>query len=213
METETKKRMGWLGIELPGYRPGDGTYMLYAYEALPPIQETLDDDFAWLEAYPEWKSSIGTYGYNQKKRASVAELEEKAGRQLPAAFHRFMNSKELQRRVRSCTDCYLELGDRPVRTAGDHPGYLIHFLSDSQWVLHWFLFVGDDGQEGVVVSPNPYGMKGDEGDEALNNLYQRDDIDLIQAPTWFCADSFSEFIYRFWLENEIWFAVEFGEGG
>jgi hypothetical protein len=210
---DVKRRTGWWGVELPGYRPSEGTYMLYACEELPPIQERLDDGFAWLEAQPQWQAGISEYGYNQRQRASVESLQEQAGVALPAAFHTFMASKALQRRVRSCTDCYLELGDRPVRTAGAAPGTLIHFLSDSQWVLHWFLFVGDDGQEAVVVSPYPYGLKGDEGDEALNNLYQRDGIDLMQEPTWFCADSFAGFIYRFWLENEIWFAAEVGEDG
>ena len=210
---DTNRRMGWWGVELPGYREGLGTYTLYSYEELPPIQEAVDDSFVWLEAHPQWQASISEYAYNQQERASIESLQEQAGVALPAAFHTFMASKELQRRVRSCTDCYLELGDRPVRTAGATPGYLIHFLSDSQWVLHWFLFVGDDGQEAVVASPNPYGMKGDETDEALNKLYQRDGIDLMQEATWFCAASFSDFIYRFWLENEIWFAAEFDKEG
>jgi hypothetical protein len=210
---DTNRRWGWWGIELPGYRASEGTYMLYPYEGLPPIQEGLDEKFGWLEAYPEWQASIAAYAYNQKRRASVKRLEKQAGVALPADFRTFMASKALQRRVRSCTDCYVELADRPVRTAGDQPGYLIHFLSDSQWVLHWFLFVGDDGQTAVICSPYPYGLMGDETDEELKELYQRDDIDLMEQPTWFCADSFSEFIYRFWLENEIWFAAEFGEEG
>jgi hypothetical protein len=208
----TNRRTGWWGVELPGYRESLGTYTLYSYEALPPIQETLDDGFAWLKAHPEWQASISEYAYSQQGGASVQELQGQAGVTLPAVFHTFMASKELRRRVRSCTDCYLELGDRPVRTAGATPGYLIHFLSDSQWVLHWFLFVGDDGQETVVVSPYPYGMKGDESDEEMVAFYQRDGIDLAEEEIWFCAASFNEFIYRFWLENEIWFAAEFGNG-
>ena len=37
-------------------------------------------------------------------------------------------------------------------------------------------------------------------------------IDLISLDFAYCAPTFSDFLYRFWIENEIWFALE-AEGG
>ena len=34
-------------------------------------------------------------------------------------------------------------------------------------------------------------------------------IDLRGLEFAYCAASFSEFLYRFWIENEIWYAVEY----
>jgi len=48
------------------------------------------------------------------------------------------------------------------------------------------------------VSRNPYGFHG------LDNSKS---IDIQNEPMWFCAPSFKEFVYRFWLENEIWFTL------
>ena len=36
----------------------------------------------------------------------------------------------------------------------------------------------------------------------------QEEIDLRRLEFFYCASSFSEFLYRFWIENEIWFAIE-----
>src|SRR5574341_787863 len=53
-------KTGWLSFELPGYRPHPrpGTYSLFSYEELPPIQTTLDDDFRWLKSEPVKQSAM-----------------------------------------------------------------------------------------------------------------------------------------------------------
>lgn len=75
-------------------------------------------------------------------------------------------------------------------------GSLIHFLSDQQWVLHWLLFVGVDGSQAVVVTDVPFGFADDEKTHRLFDPERRE--------AQVCAESFSEFLYRFWIENEIW---------
>ena len=77
-------------------------------------------------------------------------------------------------------------------------GWLIHFLSDQQWVLHWLLFVGTDGSEAVLVTESPLGFE----DERASTS-----VDEATLDGGVCASSFSEFLYRFWIENEIWFRV------
>jgi hypothetical protein len=79
---------------------------------------------------------------------------------------------------------------------------LIHFLSDQQWVLHWLLYLGPDGSEAVVVSPEPIGFGDGE------NLSPRPvDLGAAQAVLAVCSDSFEEFLYRFWIENELFFGL------
>jgi hypothetical protein len=98
--------------------------------------------------------------------------------------------------------CYLDLGNFPVEVEGG--GQLIHFLSDQQWVRHWLLYADEHGNEAVVSTADPYRF--DLGDEDFE----------VEAPSRFepgaadaviCAGSFKDFLYRFWIENEIWFAL------
>jgi len=53
---------------------------------------------------------------NVEKLALAAHVE------LSRSFRRFMISAELQSRVRSCTDCYLDPGERIVETIGSIRG-------------------------------------------------------------------------------------------
>ena len=101
-------------------------------------------------------------------------------------------------------DCYLDLADAvvPVRNGG----VLIHFLSDSQFCLHWLLYVGGNGAEAVVATAAPYGFEHselwDEGAQVRSTFVPGEDPDACA-----CAASFSEFLYRLWIENEIFFKL------
>jgi hypothetical protein len=63
------------------------------------------------------------------------------------------------------------------------------------------VFIGPDGEEAVVVTYRPFGFE--MPDEAPLPFTQRRHSAV-------CAESFSEFLYRVWIENEIWFALETG---
>jgi hypothetical protein len=193
----------WWSIELPGYRnhPELATYSPFDYEGLPPIKEQLDAELAWLTEKPAPKGPfIDESDSDPMRAATLDELEAllpSGADRTPPAFRAFLAKQAAQHRVRSATACYLDLGEFPVEVEGG--GTLIHFLSDQQWVLHWLLFVGTDDEEAVVVSYRPYGF--DVPDEAPRHFDQRKHSAV-------CAESFSEFLYRFWIENEIWFAIE-----
>jgi hypothetical protein len=199
-------KTGWWSIELPGYRPhprGISTYSLFSYEGLPSIQEELDHGFDWLRRYPPRTPCIADGGYPDgdtpdlsKLSAIVAVLDRPA----PSPLLTLVQSVELQRRIRSCTDCYLDVGDFAVKTEGEPRGHFIHFLSDSQSVLHWYLHVDALGEQFVAVSPNAYGFH--DLDWGV-----MDEIDPAMQDIWYCSPTFVEFIYRFRIENEIWFAL------
>jgi hypothetical protein len=126
---------------------------------------------------------------------------DRLGLRLPAAFLAFMATPSLHRRIRSSTDCALDLSPAPVRApVGD--GHLVRFLADSQGCLFWYLYLTPDGADHAVVSSQGfygawYGSGGEQwSDEAPD-----------AAAIAFCAESFEAFMCRFWLENELWFAA------
>lgn len=86
---------------------------------------------------------------------------------------------------------------------------MIHFLSDQQWIAHWLLYVGPDGGEAVVGTPDPYGFKCEE--EGAEDLNGPSVFDVATANACVCSESFNEFLYRYWIENEVGFRMH--EGG
>ena len=194
----------WWATDLPGYREHltpFATYSPFAYADLPPIERTLDDELRWLRSERAVPLSLGQSepGDATPERAATAvELDallRGVAVQLPPAFRSFISEPEPRTRIRSATACYLDLAQFPVDVAGG--GSLIHFLSDQQWVLHWLLYVGADGSEAVVVTESAFAFEAD-GERF-------DQWDPADGGMSVCAESFSEFLYRFWIENEIWF--------
>ncbi len=205
-------KAGWWSFELPKYRPEPepSTYSLFAYEDLPPIQEKLDDDFQWLKSQPVKQDSLAEGANSDGSKPDLGKLSKIDAQldvELPKSFTTFIESAGLHQRIRSCTDCYLDVADRAIRTTGGHKGFLIHFLSDSQWCLHWYIHVDYSGDHFTAVSPNAYGFTFEDTDMDSDAPYRKNEIELEQEDIWGCAPTFTEFIYRFWLENEIWFAL------
>jgi hypothetical protein len=191
----------WWSIELPAYRnhPRGQTYSPFEYETLPRIERKLDDHLEWLLAEPPVRASLAD-DEEPERAATLEQLHElwpDGADQAPSSFRAFLASPEPRRRLRSATACYLDLGSFivPVEAGGS----LVHFLSDQQWVMHWLLYVGPGRQEAVVVTYRPYGF--DAPDEAPPTFEPRRHSAV-------CAESFAEFLYRFWIENEIWFALD-----
>jgi hypothetical protein len=102
--------------------------------------------------------------------------------------------------------CYLDLGDFRAPTTADG-GYLIHLLSDQQWCRHWLLHLDSAGNEAVATSTQPIGF--DLPDD-WPPLPQPVPTDGSTVNLEVCVDSFAEFLYRFWIENEIWYALHEG---
>jgi hypothetical protein len=135
----------------------------------------------------------------------------KIGRQkdvrLPPSFLQFMTSPVLQSRVRSCTACYLDPGERVVPTVGAITGSLLHFLSDSQSCAHWYVHILPDGRHCVLESEDLYGYQVENSQWIENPSCRLQRVDLSALDLAYCAPSFSEFLYRFWIENEIWYSL------
>jgi len=201
-------KTGWWSFELPHYRPHPkrGTYSLFSYEELPPLAQKPDPDFEWLKAQAMKKDSLFEGCDAEGSKPDLSKLGSIASAvhlQLPESFVTFLNSVDLHQRIRSCTACYLDVADHATKTKGKMEGYLLPFLSDSQWVGHWYIHVDGHGNHCIVTSLNADGF----AFQDKNGQAPATEFDLEAEDIWFCAPSFTEFIYRFWLENEIWFAL------
>lgn len=201
-------KTGWWSFSLPGYRdhPEPTTYSLFSFEQLPRLEVPGKAGWAWLEKQPfqeEW--SLADNAFSDGSLADLSRLHELAEQiafPLPDDFIQFFESPDVHRRIRSCTACMLVLGDFPARTTDWPGGVLIQFLVDQQGVLRWYLFADSDGNEAVLVSGEEYGVYYD-----LEEPPRRE-VDLAGGQIWLCAPTFREFMYRFWLENEVWFALD-----
>src|SRR3954447_22084874 len=192
----------WAGTYLPGYHDwGDAsplapTYAGFPLDWLPPIERELDDELRWLLREPPVDEPLE----GSATRAELDALLAGKAVALPPSFAAFIDSAAARKRLRSATDCYLRLPDAIVRFG---EGWLINFLADSQACAFWLLYTGSDG-EAVVVTEYPPGF----GFSDAQARSQRRDPGSLGSDASVCAASFSEFLYRLWIENEIFFRLD-----
>jgi len=201
-------RLAWWGGELSGYRTCDSTYCFYPYDSLPPLDSGLfEDEFGWLP--PLSSAMLERMALYQRSEAAsqlATRLENiqssaaQMGLRLPNAFLKFMAAPELQEQIPSSTACYFDLSEQIVQLPIDDGGYLIRFYNDQQDMLLWYLYLTPHGESCVVVSGVMFDEVSPEGVTA----------EQIKASLDYCAPSFEEFIYRLWLENDLWFALDEG---
>ena len=205
--------IGWPLSELKGYRepPNSSTYTYFEYDELALLPEDqFRGEFQWLARQPEcsnvaeddveyWLEYVDELRANAaKKLPSLKTKAERIGLSIPESFLTFMGNAKLIGRIRSCTDCYFEHSQR-IAPNPNGDGYFIHFLSDSQGCIFWNLFVEPSGDHCVVASSGYY--FGDNWDPA--DPYHGNE----SGKLFFCSPSFESFVYRFWLENEIWYQL------
>ncbi len=205
---------GWVSSALPGYREHPRRHLTYSdfdFDALPPIERALDDEFEWLLAepiVPKSESLDHVFIDGDPARFATGSgldaLLEGTRIELPAAFSNFVRSPEPRTRVRSSSGCYRDLADFAV-SIGDS-GWLIHFLSDQQWCGHWHLYGDIEGSEAVVWTGLPYGFEEHDGGPDWGPDFDPGVFAPGASESLVCASSFSEFLYRYWIEGEIVFA-------
>lgn len=193
----------WQTIGVPGVLEFDfATYSPVPLDAMPPLGRALDGRLDWLLDAPSHDPSLQRGPDDPAERdADATGLQAIATAvSLIPTFRRFIEDPEPRRHIRSATACYLDLAHFAIAVSDG--GVLIHFLSDQQWVLHWLLYLGPDGSEAVVVTENALGF--DEGEGEPIRV-----VDLTNAANWMsvCSDTFEEFLYRYWIENELFFRL------
>jgi hypothetical protein len=189
----------------------DSTYCTVPYENLPSI-DMASDDLEWLDCVSsELKSVIDLTSTLDSEDNQIGNLEaivEKAGNiglHIPNSFLRFFRNAELQCKVPTCTACYLGLSEDMIPLPNNEEHFLLRFMNDSQNCVLWYLCMSRNGESWVVASP--YFFEPDIF-EAIN--YDGVERDLIIGEALFCAETFTKFLYRFWIENTIWYSLHNG---
>ena len=209
----TNFKSGWYSFDLGRYRPCDSTYCLYPYESIPPIGAP-DETLSWLgplSSGTDDKMEIHRNPHDARGRLDeVAAHARQLGLIFPESFKTLMASPELQDRIPSCTACYFQLGERILPCPESEGGYIVCFLHDQQDVLLWYLYLTPRGEHCVLVSAIDFeelaGAQAEQTPEVREQWRQ-----AIRANTFVCAPSFASFMYRFWLENSIWFKLDSGD--
>jgi hypothetical protein len=196
---------GWWSFDLGSYRPCDGTYCLFPYESLPPTAEP-DETLSWLaplggaldQRMEIYRNPVGERG----KLGGIVRAADTLGLALPDAFLRLMISTELQDHIPSCTACTFQLGDRILPCPGSPEGYIVRFLRDQQDCVMWYLYLTRAGDHRVLAFPGNLEAFVDAAAQGHD-----EDMPAVVRAIRVCAPSFAAFIYRFWLENTIWFKL------
>lgn len=211
-------KTGWVSFDLGDHRPCDGTYCVYADDDLPPLLavQRIGDlqwrigDLQWLTPLaPDLDQRMQPYrperdaGESSRALQRLATVAQQAGHELPPAFLRLMGSPVLQDRIPSCTACYFQLGERLLPCPGSEQDRMVSFLIDQQALVIWYLVLTRHAGQYVVASP--VYLEEFAGDELAQVLAEFSDDAVV------CARSFEEFLYRFWLENTIWFVLDDGK--
>jgi hypothetical protein len=179
---------GWWSFDLGAYRPCDGTYAFYPYESVPPLDESLfRGTFAWLERVPRARAT--------KSLSGLLAAAEAAGLTLPPAFVTFMGDPRLRAAVPSCTACEWDASAAPVASKVVPGAFTVRFLRDQQDCLFWYLHLLPGGATEVLCSPIPFDSAG---------VMAKVTPEVVIDNTWVCAPNFEHFVYRFWIENELW---------
>lgn len=104
--------------------------------------------FAWLEKYPTLDSGMAT-----DKEKNLAKLQENCrllNLKLPEAFIHFINSPELHEKIGAVAGEFVRLQDKPLYNPHTG-GYMICFITDSQYCWHNFLHLYPGSEEYAIV--------------------------------------------------------------
>ncbi|MBA4188707.1 MAG: hypothetical protein C0467_11970 [Planctomycetaceae bacterium] len=185
----------WIGTDLSGARNVDGTYGGSGYQSLPSLPvEQFRGDWRWLLPAGHKPSPV-------KHGTRLARLAKGHGLTLPPGFVEFANDTAAQELIRSNTDCFFDWAEGFADSPAGDGGSLIRFYADSQGCVYWYLYATPSGYSCVVASPKRYGDDDDEDED------DEDEEGDESGDTYFCAPSFEAFVYRTWIENEIWFRL------
>jgi hypothetical protein len=205
---------GWMMFGLPDLRPSSHTYEQTEYKSLPRVPQ-IDPHLAWLTTlHPKIDEEMHVhrpdeearkaYRINRKRIMAEARALHLA---LPTMFVRLTGSFKLQDRIPSCTACYFDLPEKIIESPFRAGDYIVRFLNDQQVCVCWYLYLPADESPFVISSSG-------DGDEpfldTIDFKESADSIDIAKKYAALAAKSFDEFIYRFWIENCIWFHLDMG---
>ena len=140
--------------------------------------------------------------YARRARKISAEAET-SSIELPVSFVRLIHSFDLQNRIPSCSADRFDLPPSLLASPFRDGDWILRFLNDQQDVACEYLYLPADDTPFVIAS---FGL-----DELpfLEEIRYSSATVVSQArdATAYIAPNFDEFLYRYWLENTIWFKL------
>lgn len=206
----------WVFPDLGDLRPAPNgraaTYVWWPLDRLPPVGLRGRSAIELLLAHEAHGDAIGdedaVRSVDGATLDAILGVGERVG--VPESLDRFVRDPEPRRRIRSVTACFLDLGEELVPVAGG--GWLLHLVSDQQWVVHWLvLLTRETGPGPVIASTIPFGFP--VAGDAPRSFDPMTAAGQSVERTVVCAGSADEFLARFFLENEAWRAAHPGYGG
>ena len=214
----------WIGWDIPGVRPTDGSYAATPISALPRLD--VADDLSWLTPidphvisrldgkYPPgagvWAPFVAEHEalgddapgrWRTQVDRIVAQAMEAQVR-LPDAFVALFRSDRMRARVLDPTGCNFELADQGL---SPDPfglgGCIVRFLSDQQDCVTWYLLARPSAPAVVLASSETPDARFLENLDPANAAGVAAAMEQTSVAAW----SFPEFLYRFWIEGALWF--------
>lgn len=199
---EEEIRRGWITCGHSELWGNEGTYMKIPYEFLPAIPADVDRDFSWLEEEkkcPGWPLKWNENG----ESPMIGDLISRAAERdivIPPSVVRFFSNASIHEVIPTMTACYLDFSKDLLEIPGYEKQFLFRFLNDSQVCYAWYLLFQPGKPVRVTVSDY---LLDPELFEEMHycGVHSRE---AAFADTLFCAHTFNQFVYRFWIENMIW---------
>jgi hypothetical protein len=197
----------WCATDLGEYRACRGTYERYPYASLPPL-----DSSQFTGAF-QWLGNVGDLLPEQAAKLTDLTTDLMAcGLVLPRDFVTFQTRSNLYGLLDSVsvTDCWTDISG-PLPSPVDPGAFLVRFLRDQQDCVIWYLHLRPLGEAFVVHSHLDYELEDEAQRDGEHTETDLDDVQEQRAAIYWCAPSFEEFAYRFWVENRLWRAVHAGD--
>ncbi|PRY46118.1 hypothetical protein [Umezawaea tangerina] len=188
----------WAASALGEHRPCEDTYGRFPYSGVPSL-----DHLAFTGAF-EWFGDLGE-PVDDKFTAALREVERAAaaaGVPLPADFLTYQSRSRIRVALDGVSCCWGDLSD--LMPSPFEPGaHLLRFLRDQQDCVIWYLYLRP-GQDAFVVHSHElaYHLDHPFEDDSWEPLPELSAEELAAEVSW-CAPSFEQFAYRFWIENRL----------
>lgn len=185
----------WYATDLGEYRPCRHTYESYPYASLPPLDPArFNGRFDWLgEPGPPDEPGLATL---RALSTALAAMDLA----LPddfAAFHGHSNHRYALDEV-SVTGSWSDIAG-PAPSPVEPGAALVRIFSDQQYCACWYLYLRPSGAAFVVFDVDSA--------PAAPAVPAAEESPFLSGEFSWCAGSFEEFAYRYWIENRLWRAL------
>ena len=157
----------------------------------------------------QWLGGVGdVLPEKVTKLACLAADLMASGLTLPQDFVTFQTSSNLYGSLDqvSVTGCWTDISE-PLPSPVEPGAFLVRFLRDQQDCVLWYLYLRSSEEAFVVHSYLDYEYEYEARRNGEQTQADLDDAQEQPAAILWCAPSFEEFAYRFWVENRLWRAV------